>query len=120
MGRPAAPSDTRYHTSLCSWGTDEAIKRLDQLKGEVAEQERQVEALRKIVLGDAAAKSQTCSANDHECHRQERRGRRRKVILGSAACVGRPAAPSDTRSRRVPCMSRRTGRPRTRKTRCAS
>ena len=47
----------------------------------MAEQERHVEALRKVVLGDAAAKAQTCSAHDHECHRQERRERRRKVRI---------------------------------------
>ena len=54
---------------------------LERLKGDVAEQERHVEALRKVVLGDAAAKAQTCSVHDHECHRQERRERRRKVRL---------------------------------------
>ena len=61
------------------WGTDDAIARLDRLKGDVAEQEKHLEALRMAVLGDAASKSQTCSAHDHECHRQERRERRRKV-----------------------------------------
>jgi hypothetical protein len=61
------------------WGTEDAIARLDRLKGEVAEQEKLVAALRKAVGGEAGSQSMTCSAHDQECHRQERRDRRRKV-----------------------------------------
>jgi len=61
------------------WGTEDAIARLERLKDDVAEQERRVDAIRKAVQGGSGSKSMTCSAHDQECHRQERRDRRRKV-----------------------------------------
>ena len=61
------------------WGTEDAMARLERLKDDVAEQERRVDALRKITTSGSGSKSMTCSAHDQECHRQERRERRRKV-----------------------------------------
>ena len=62
------------------WGTEDAMSRLERLKGDVAEQEKLTDAIRRVVTGDKGIKMQTCSAHDTECHRQERRDRRRKVI----------------------------------------
>lgn len=105
-----AGAETRYHSSVarreiwvgslllasvvCSalprsdayrWGTEEAIARLDRLKEEAAEQEKLVEALRKV-LTPASQSAMTCSAHDHECHSHKRRvqDRRRKVSLQAA------------------------------------
>lgn len=79
----ALPDAARGHR----WGTEDAIARLDRLKGEVAEQEKLVAALRKAVGGDAGSLSMTCSAHDQECHRQERRDRLRKVPLPGSCTV---------------------------------
>jgi hypothetical protein len=60
------------------WGTEEAIARLDRIKTDLAEQEKLVEALHKVVNG---AKDMTCSAHDHKCHRTQRHNRRRFKVL---------------------------------------
>jgi len=67
------------------WGTEEAIARLERLKGDVADQEKLTDAIRRVVKGgDKGGKAQTCGAHDTECHRQERRERRRKANKGLA------------------------------------